>query len=152
MFNAGLRRSVHGHRKAVRCIGASREPRVSMFRRDWRTKTGVSVKLPGPLRLPKSFAALGERRPAKADNHELVLSRADVAHCYKLDEEASARPLMKLTSGRRRLTNDGTKSVRLGPRAGISCSRHRREPASPENGASTRWRRFRRLLWYRIRS
>lgn len=88
MFDAGPRRSVYGHRKAVRCVGASREPRVSLFRRDWRTKTGVSVKLPRPLHLPKIFAASGERRPAKADNHELVLSRADVAHCYKLDEKS----------------------------------------------------------------
>lgn len=150
------RSSIHDHRKAVRCIGASREPPVSLFRRCWRTKTGVSVKLAGRLLSTNEPCSFGGAQTGKSRQSSACSGRANVAYCHKLDEQASAGPLDKprgtKTSGRRRLANDGTKSVRLGSHAEISCWRHRREPASPENGASTRRRRFRRLLWYRIRS
>jgi hypothetical protein len=59
MFDAGLAALFTTIEKAVRCIGASRKPRVSLFRRDWRTKTGVSAKLAGPLPYTKELFGFG---------------------------------------------------------------------------------------------
>src|SRR5581483_9110884 len=93
------RRSVHEHRKAVRCIGASREPRVSLFRRDWRAKTGVSVKLAGPLPATKEPRRFGRAEAGKSRQSSACSMRANVTYCYKLDEnKASVDPSINLTA------------------------------------------------------